>query len=220
MNIKKSKIALALGTLIFLAAPLSSAFANQNNCQMGGTMASIKSELRGYVQGVKGDDVKKMQQHMNALLQLSEKATQVTPAMDHSKMDMKEMTGMDHSKMDMKEMAGMDHSKMDMKEMADMDHSKMDMKEMADMDHSKMDMKEMAGMDHSKMDMNEMATMQNMEGMSNEQHQHMMYMHNMTELNDMFKQLSKTQEKNEIKVILGKIKDHSEKNQMFKKECN
>ena len=207
MNIKKSKIALALGTLIFLAAPLSSAFANQNNCQMGGTMASIKSELRGYVQGVKGDDVKKMQQHMNALLQLSEKATQVTPAMDHSKMDMKEMTGMDHSKMDMKEMAGMDHSKMDMKEMADMDHSKMDMKEMA-------------GMDHSKMDMNEMATMQNMEGMSNEQHQHMMYMHNMTELNDMFKQLSKTQEKNEIKVILGKIKDHSEKNQMFKKECN
>ena len=94
------------------------------------------------------------------------------------------------------------------------------MKEMADMDHSKMDMKEMADMDHSKMDMNEMATMQNMEGMSNEQHQHMMYMHNMTELNDMFKQLSKTQEKNEIKVILGKIKDHSEKNQMFKKECN
>ena len=207
MNIKKSKIALALGTLIFLAAPLSSAFANQNNCQMGGTMASIKSELRGYVQGVKGDDVKKMQQHMNALLQLSEKATQVTPAMDHSKMGMKKMAGMDHSKMDMKEMAGMDHSKMDMKEMADMDHSKMDMKEMA-------------GMDHSKMDMNEMATMQNMEGMSNEQHQHMMYMHNMTELNDMFKQLSKTQEKNEIKVILGKIKDHSEKNQMFKKECN
>ena len=207
MNIKKSKIALALGTLIFLAAPLSSAFANQNNCQMGGTMASIKSELRGYVQGVKGDDVKKMQQHMNALLQLSEKATQVTPAMDHSKMGMKKMAGMDHSKMDMKEMAGMDHSKMDMKEMADMDHSKMDMKEMADMDHSKMDM-------------NEMATMQNMEGMSNEQHQHMMYMHNMTELNDMFKQLSKTQEKNEIKVILGKIKDHSEKNQMFKKECN
>jgi len=80
MNIKKSKIALALGTLIFLAAPLSSAFADQKNCEMGGTMASMKNELRGYVKGFKGDDAQKMQQHMNALLQLSEKTTQETPA--------------------------------------------------------------------------------------------------------------------------------------------
>tara|TARA_R110001583_G_scaffold38372_1_gene124030 strand:- start:813 stop:1436 length:624 start_codon:yes stop_codon:yes gene_type:complete len=206
MNIKKSKIALALGTLIFLAAPLSSAFADQKSCEMGGTMASMKSELRGYVKGFKGDDAQKMQQHMNALLQLSEKTIQKTP----ENMNAKAGAKMDHSKMDMKDMPEMDHSKMDMKEMAAMDHSKMDMKETAAMDHSKMDMKEMAAMDHSKMDM---------EGMSNEQHQHMMYMQNMTGLNDMFKQLSKTQDKSEIKVILGKIKDHSNKHQMFKKDC-
>lgn len=209
MNIKKSKIALALGTLIFLAAPLSSAFADQKNCEMGGTMASMKNELRGYVKGFKGDDAQKMQQHMNALLQLSEKTTQETPA----NMKAKQV----NSKMDMKEMAKMDHSKMDMKEMAKMDQSKMDMKDMSKMDHSKMDMKDMSAMGNGDMNMD---SMQSMEGMSNEQHQHMMYMQNMTGLNDMFKQLSKTQDKSEIKVILGKIKDHSEKNKMFKKDCN
>ncbi|MEJ6080639.1 hypothetical protein MT391_19225 [Vibrio sp. 1-Bac 57] len=242
MNIKKSKIALTLSGLLFLSVPFSSAFADEDHCEMSATMMSMKSELVGYVKGFKGDDTNKMHQHMNELLMLSEKATDEIPAninampeMDHSKMAMKDMPAMDHSKMDMKDMpemdhSKMDHSKMDMKDMSAMDHSKMDMKDMPAMDHSKMDMKDMPEMDHSKMDhgdmnMNsadhDMASMPTMEGMTNEQHhQHMMHMQSMTGLNDLFKQLDETEDKEEIKVLLGKVKAHSKKNKLFSKDCN
>ena len=239
MNIKKSKIALTLSGLLFLSVPFLSAFADENHCEMSATMMSMKSELVGYVKGVKGDDTNKMHQHMSELLLLSEKAKSEIPAnikrMDHSKMDMKDMPDMDHSKMDMKDMPAMDHSKMDMEDMPAMDHSKMDMKDMpamdhSKMDHSKMDMKDMPEMDHSKMDhgdMNmdsadhDMASMPTMEGMTNEQHhQHMMHMQSMTGLNDLFKQLAETEDKKEIKVLLGKVKAHSKKNKLFRKQCN
>jgi hypothetical protein len=237
MNIKKSKIALTLSGLLFLSVPFSSVFADESHCEMSATMMSMKNELRGYVKGFKGDDTNKMHQHMSELLLLSEKATNeipanisAMPAMDHSKMDMKDMSEMDHSKMDMKDMSEMDHSKMDMKDMSEMDHSKMDTKDMPEMDHSKMDMKDMPEMDHSKMDhgdMNmessdhDMATMPTMEGMTSEQHhQHMMYMQGMTGLNDLFKQLAETEDKEEVKDILGKVKAHSKKNKLFSKDCN
>jgi len=203
MNIKKSKIVLALGALLFLSVPLSSAFADQKNnenkqMQMGDTMQFIKSELHGYVKGVRSDDAQKMQQHLDKLLTLSAMSVEQRPVY------MSNMQEMDHASMangDMK----MDHSKMangDMK----MDHSNMangDMK----MDHSNMangDMK----MDHSNMANGDM----NMEGMSPAQHQHMIYMQGIAGLNDLFKQLDKTQDKTEIKLILGKIKEHLKTN--------
>jgi hypothetical protein len=188
MNIKKSKIVLALGSFLFLSVPLSSAFADQKHCEMSGTMKSMKSELRGYVNSFKSDDAQKMQQHTNELLQLSEKAVNETPVNINV----------------MKDMPEMDHSQMDMKDMPEIDHSKMD--------HGDMNMD---SPDHN------MATMPTMEGMSNaEHHQHMMYMQSMTGLNDLFKELDKTQDKDEIKVILGKIKEHSKKNQLFRKQCS
>lgn len=147
MNIKKTKIALALGALIFLAAPLTSTFADEKHndmkeMQMGDTMQQIKNELRGYVEGVKSNDTQKMQQHLKELLKRSE-----LPEMDHSKMDMKAMPSM--------------------------------------------------------------------EGMSPAQHQDMMYMQGIAGLNDLFKQLDKTQDKTEIKLILGKIKEHIKMNHQF-----
>jgi len=221
MNIKKSKIALTLSGLLFLSVPFSSVFADEKHCEMSATMMSMKSELVGYVKGFKGDDTNKMHQHMNELLLLSEKATDEIPAnikgMDHSKMDMKDMPAMDHSKMDMKDMPAMDHSKMDMKDMPEMDHSEMDMKDMPEMDHSKMDHGDM-NMDSADHDM---ASMPTMEGMTNEQHhQHMMHMQSMTGLNDLFKQLDETEDKEEIKVLLGKVKAHSKKNKLFSKDCH
>lgn len=156
---KKTKIALALGGLIFLAAPLSSVFATEKHhemqeMQMGDSMQYIKNELRGYVDGVKSNDTQKMQQHLNELLKLSE-----LPAMDHSNMD------------------------------------------------------------HSEMNMNsgehDMSAMPSMEGMSPAQHQHMMYMQGIAGLNDLFKQLAKTQDKTEIKLILGKIKEHIKNNRQL-----
>ena len=98
MNIKKSKIVLALGALLFLSVPLSSAFADQKHneikqTQMGGSMQHIKSELRGYVKGVKGDDAQKMQQHLDKLLTLSAMSTEQIPVY------MSNMQGMDHASM-------------------------------------------------------------------------------------------------------------------------
>tara|TARA_R110001583_G_scaffold11285_2_gene51344 strand:- start:18372 stop:19097 length:726 start_codon:yes stop_codon:yes gene_type:complete len=240
MNIKKSKIVLALSSLLLLSVPLSSAFADENHhgtkeMQQVDTMASIKTELRDYIKSVKADDSQMMQQHVTKLLELAEKANKEVPAnitamstgsmMDHSKMDMKNMPEMDHSKMDMKSMPEMDHSKMDMKNMPEMDHSKMDMKSMPEMDHSKMDMKSMPEMDHSKMDnegMNtvntdhDMSAMPNMEGMSSAQHhQHMIYMQGTEKLQASFKELAKTQDKGEIKVILADVKEHIKKYQLF-----
>ncbi|ABM03192.1 hypothetical protein Ping_1371 [Psychromonas ingrahamii 37] len=242
MNIKKSKIALALGVSIFLAMPLSSALADQKYndvkvVHMGDTMQFIKSELRGYVKGVRSDDAQKMQQHLNKLLTLSAmSANQSAASMDHEQMGMSEM---EHANMDQDDMA-MDHSnmtdgdmKMDHSNMADGD-MKMDHSNMADgdmeMDHSnmadgdmKMDHSNIADgdmeMDHSNMADGDMKMdgashdMSTMEGMSSAQHQHMLYMQGIAGLNDLFKQLEKAQDKTEIKLILGKVKAQLKKNQ-------
>ena len=193
MNIKKSKIALLLGASLFLVMPLSSTFADQNHhdikvTPMGGVMQNIKSELRGYVKGVKSNDAQKMQQHLDALLKLS-----AMPAMDHSEMKL------DHAYMTNEAMATMDHSKMDHSDMP-MDHTDMTTETMATMDHSTMDHSEMQT-DH------DMSTMSGMDGMSAEQHQHMMYMQEMSQFHDLFKSLDKAKDKAEITVILGQIKE-------------
>jgi len=206
MNIKKSKIALLLGASLFLVMPLSSTFADQNHhdikvTPMGGVMQNIKSELRGYVKGVKSNDAQKMQQHLDALLKLS-----AMPAMDHSEMKL------DHADMTNEAMATMDHTEMTNEAMAAMDHSKMDHSDMP-MDHTDMTTETMATMDHSTMDHSEMqtdhdmSTMSGMDGMSAEQHQHMMYMQEMSQFHDLFKSLDKAKDKAEITVILGQIKE-------------
>jgi len=176
MNIKKRKITLLLGASLFLSVPLVSTFADQQHYEMhemhemnmSKSMQNVKDELRGYVEGVKSDDAKKMQQHVDALLKLS-----TMPAMNHADMDHTEMTK------DM--MASMDHSSMDN---SNMDHSDMPM-EHTDMKHD----------------------MSTMEGMSVEQHQHMMYMQQMTTFHGLFNSLDKTKDKAEISTILAKIKE-------------
>ncbi|MFT7053224.1 MAG: hypothetical protein ACJAU1_000777 [Psychromonas sp.] len=222
MNIKKRKIGLALGGVLFLSVPLSSAFADQKHneikqTQRGGPMQYIKSELRGYVQGVKSNDAQKMQQHLNELLTLTAMTAEQAPV------EIKKMpaAGMNHEKMGMSEM---EHANMDSKEIAAIDSSNMandDMK-MNGADH---DMSAMPGMDHSNMDnadmkMNgadhDMSTMPSMEGMSAAQHhQHIIYMQSIAGLNDLFKQLDKTQDKTEIKLILGEIKEQLKKHQQL-----
>ncbi|PKH02100.1 hypothetical protein CXF72_13365 [Psychromonas sp. MB-3u-54] len=202
MNIKKSKIALALGALLFLSVPLSSALADQNHndvkvAQRGDTMEFIKSELRGYVKGVKSDDAQKMQQHLNKLLTLSTMPANQTA----DKMNNMPAASMGHEQMGMSEM---EHANMGQDDMG-MDHSNMTDSDMA-MDHSNMadsDMK-MDGASHD---------MSTMEGMSPAQHQHMLYMQGIAGLNDLFKQLEKAQDKTEIKFILGKVKAQLKKNQ-------
>ena len=248
-------MAVAFGSVIFLATPFTSAFAHEKHCeikdtQLSDTMKYMKSELRGYVKGFKGDDAEKMQQHLNELLKLSSMLADQTPvkiknmhaaSMDHEQMDMSEM---DHAKMDMQATPEMDHSKMDHSKMdhgdMEMNHGDMEMNHgdmaMPEMDHSKMDhgdmdMAEQPEMDHSKMDhgdMNmdsedhDMSAMPTMEGMTAEQHhQHMLYMHGITQLQDLFKELDKTQDKAEIKTILGQIKEHSKKShQQFRQNCD
>ncbi|MFT6926647.1 MAG: hypothetical protein ACJAZP_002266 [Psychromonas sp.] len=142
MNIKKSKIALALGALLFLSAPLSSAFADQKHndvemAEMGDTMAFIKSELRGYVQGVKSDDAQRMQQHLNKLLSLSAMpANQPAASMGHEQMGMSEV---EHANMEQDDMA-MDHSGMsngDM-EIDSADHDISTMEGMSSAEHQHM----------------------------------------------------------------------------------
>ncbi|MGB5445488.1 MAG: hypothetical protein WBM99_08285 [Psychromonas sp.] len=204
MNMKKTKIALALGGLIFLAAPLSSVFADEKHnemkeMQMDCSIKEIKNELRSYVEGVKSNDTQKMQQHLNELLTLSNLPAMDHSAMEHSTMDHSEMQ-MDHVDMVNKAMPAMDHSTMD--------HSTM---EQSAMDHSEMQM------DHANMenDAHDMSTMAGMEGMSPAQHQHIMCMQGIAGLNNLFKQLDQTQDKTEIKLILGKIKEHLKMNQQF-----
>lgn len=119
MNIKKTKITLILSGLIFLAMPLSSAFAHEQHCeiketQLGDTMKYMKSELRAYVKGVKSDDAQKMQQHLNELLKLSSMAAEQTPV----KIKNMHAAGMDHQQMDM---STMDHGDMDVKDMPAME---------------------------------------------------------------------------------------------------
>lgn len=165
MNIKKTKIVLTLSSLIFLAIPLSSAFAHEKHCeiketQLGETMKYMKSELRAYVKGFKSDDSQKMQQHLNELLKLSAMAAEQTPV----KIKNINAASMDHQQMDM---SAIDHGDMDIKDMPTMDHSNMQM------NHANMEVGEMnmGSADH------DMSAMPNMAGMSKEQHhQHMLYM--------------------------------------------
>jgi hypothetical protein len=200
MNIKKSKVALALGASVFLAMPLSSALADQKHndvkvVHMGDTMGFIKSELRGYVKGVRSDDGQKMQQHLNKLLTLSAMPVNQTVDMPAAMMD--------HEQMGMSEM---EHANMGQDDMA-IDHSNMTDDEMA-MDHSNMTDDDMK-MDSASHDMS------TMESMSPAQHQHMLYMQGIARLNDLFKQLDKAQGKTEIKLILGEIKVQLKKNQQL-----
>ena len=108
-----------------------------------------------------------------------------------------------------KNMPGMDHSKMG--------NHKMNDKNMPGMDHSKM------GHGNMQMDAPEhdMSAMPSMAGMTPEQHhQHMKYMQGMSKLQDLFKALNNTKDRNEIKSILGKIKQHSKKShQKFRSDC-
>jgi len=189
MNIKKSKITLALSSLLFLSVPLSSVFADENHheakeVQQIDTMTSIKNELRSYVESVKSDDSAMMQQHINKLLQLTDKASKEVPAKINA---MHDASKMDHSKMDMKDMSAMDH---------------------LEMDHSQMNM---GSTDH------DMSAMLNMEGMSSAQHhQHMLYMQGTEKLQASFKQLAKAQNKSEIKIILEDVKEHIQKYELFR----
>ena len=208
MNIKKSKMALALSGLLFLSVPVASVLADQKHTDMKmmqqsetGTMKSIESELRGYVKAFKADNSQKMQQHIKKLLQLNEKASTEIPAKIYS---MHPGGEMDHSQMD--------HSKMDM---AEMDHSQMDQSkmDMAEMDHSQMN--------HGDMNMNsadhDMSAMPSMEGMSSAQHhQHMIYMQGTEKLQAAFEQLANTQDKSAIKAILGEVKMIIKNNQLFR----
>lgn len=92
-----------------------------------------------------------------------------------------------------------------------MDHATMDMQEMPAMDHSTMNHDNMDSAEH------DMSTMPSMEGMSQAQHhQHLMYLQGITKLQESFAQLAKTQDKHEIKAILGDIKEHIKKHQLFR----
>ena len=211
MNIKKTKIALTLGGFIFLAAPLASAFAHEqhaeiNQMQMVSYMKTMKDELRGYVKGFKADDSMMMQQQLNKLLKLnmfpmdhSKISNEEMMNMDHSKMSNEEMMNMDHSKMSNVEMMNMDHSKISNVDMMNMDHSKISNEEMMNMDHSKMSNEEMMNMDHSKMSNVDMKTMH----LDNQN----IYTQGISRLQALFELLDNAQDKSEIKIILGKIKE-------------
>jgi len=195
MKIKKTKLALALTASLLLSLPMSQAFAHEAHCeieetQLGETMKHMKSELRAYVKGFKKGNAEKMQQHLNELLALSEKANQYTPV---------KISKMHHEGMKKK-----DQSKMDNDDMKEMDHSAMD--------HGSMDM------DSPDHDMSAMPSMKGMS--NEQHHQHMQYMQGMTQLQDLFKALNQTKDKAEIKGILGKIKEHSRKShQQFRQDC-
>ncbi|MFT6984368.1 MAG: hypothetical protein ACJAT7_000155 [Psychromonas sp.] len=185
MNINKSKIALALGGLLFLATPFASALAHEKHCdiektQLGSAMKDMKSSLRGYVKAFKDDDSQRMQDHMNGLLKLSAIAAEQTPL---------KVQSMHADNMVNEEMG-----------MSDMDHGDMDM------DSSDHDMSGMAGM----------------EGMNSAQHSlHMQYMQGINQLQDLFKSLANTQDKDEIKAILGQLKTHIRKShQSFRQDCD
>jgi len=181
MNFNNTTLALALSGVLFFTLPMTSVFANQATCELSASqpenvIKQIKSELKGYVKGVKSDAQTTMQTHVNTLLILSETANQSMAGMDHSN-----MAGMDHS-----QMQGMDHSNM-----AGIDHSNM-----KGMDHSKMtgiDHSNMKGMDHSKMN-------------EEVHQQHMSYMTGMLQLQQQFEALNQTMDKTEIKAILLEIK--------------
>ncbi|WP_028863064.1 hypothetical protein [Psychromonas aquimarina] len=259
MKTLKNRILPALSVVLFLSLPVS-AFAHEKHCeikdtQLGDYMKYMKSELRGYVKGFKGQDQEKMQLHLNELLKLSELAVNETPVkikminddksamqgMDHSQMDHGDMQGMEHSQMDhsdmadmkgmdhgdMADMKGMDHSQMDHGDMQGMDHSQMGHGDMQGMDHSQMGHGDMKGMDHSQMDHSDMADMKGMDhgsmaGMTDQQHhQHMMYMQGITKLQELFKELAQSQSPEQVKTILGQIKEHSKKShQAFRQNCS
>jgi len=201
MNFNKTTLALVLSHALFFTLPMSSVFANQANYELSASqprnvIQQIKRELKGYVQGIKSDDLASMQMHINRLLTLSEQANLSMVGMDHvnmADMEHSNMKGMDHAnmtEMDHSNMKGMDHANM-----ADMDHSNMkgmDHVNMADMDHSNM-----KGMDHTKM--------------SHKKHQqHMAYMSGMPQLQQQFEALNQTMDKTEIKAILLQVKSSLE----------
>lgn len=219
----KTKMALVLSGLLFLSAPITSLFADQEHAQMKTmqasktiTMKSIERELRGYVKAFKADDFQMMQQHIDKLLLLDEKASEEIPAKIYA-MNSGEMV---HSQMDHSKMAMMDieDSQMDMTDInhTQMEHNKMDMIDMdpSQMDHSKMDM---VNMDHSQISHGDMSAMSSMEGMTSAQHhQHMMYMHGIEKLHTSLEKLADTQDKTEIKAILTEIKMNIKNNQLFR----
>lgn len=97
-----------------------------------------------------------------------------------------------------------------------LDHEQMDINmahKTAEMEHSKMDHGEMSRPDH---DMSKMA------GMSNEQHhQHMKYIQGMTKLQGLFQQLDESKDREEVKKILGNIKQHSKQSHhSFRQNCD
>lgn len=224
MNIKKNKMLFALSTALFLSMPLANVSAHEKHCeiedtQLGDTMKYMKSELRAYVKGFKKDDAQKMQVHLNELLKLSGQAVEYTPVkIKNMAHDQSNMAAIEHGNMDGESMPEMDHSKMDHSTMQEVTPA-----EMKEMDHANMDH---GDMNHGDMNMqsadHDMSTMSSMAGMSNEQHhQHMLYMQGMEQLNDLFKKLANTQDKSEIKTILGQVKEHSKKShQQFRQDCN
>lgn len=210
MNIKKTKLAMALTGALFLSLPMSQAFAHEEHCeiketQLGEIMKYMKSELRAYVKGFKKGDAKKMKKHLDELLKLNVMANKHTPA---------KISMMEHDGMDMSEM---DHRVMKSDDMSEMDHGKMKLDDMSAMDHRKMDHGDMQ-MDSAGHDM---ASMPSMEGMSPKQHhQHMKFMQGITDLQDLFSALDKAKDDREIKAILGEIKQQSKKShQQFRLDC-
>ena len=130
--------------------------------------------------------------HSNMPMDHTGMTDEAIAAMDHSNMPM------DHTGMTDEAIAAMDHSNMPM------DHTGMTDEAIATMDHSTMKM----GHSDMKMDHANMGhDMSNMKGMSAEQHQHMMYMQEMTQFHDLFKSLDKVTDKAEISATLGKIKE-------------
>ena len=75
-------------------------------------------------------------------------------------------------------------------------------------------MNDMKGMDHG--------NMANMDGMDHTTHmQHMAYLKSMDELTQFFKQLQGTSSQNEVKKILGNIKQHIKKSHgSFRINCD
>ncbi|TEW54686.1 hypothetical protein E2R68_08280 [Psychromonas sp. RZ22] len=104
MNMKKSKLVLALSGALFMTLPMNQAFAHDDHCEikdtkLGDTMKYMKSELRGYTKGFKSADQKKMQRHLNELLKLSEQAGRMMPV-TIAQLGKGDLEKIDYSKMD------------------------------------------------------------------------------------------------------------------------
>lgn len=218
MNIQRSSISLALVGALFLAMPMSNAFAKKDKCEIEDTplsehMEHMKSELRAYVKAFKSDNNEKMQQHLNELLMLNEKAAKETPVKIKN-MAHEEMATISSEKLDAESMP----AKGNEKSMPEISGEKLDAEAVSKMDNSTIssdDMKEMEQLNMGHGDMN-------MKGVSTEQHQqHMKYMQGMKELNNLFNKLDKSTDKAEIKNILDDIKKHTKNShKQFRQKCD